>query len=191
MRKHRLTSYSRATFSQCTQSVERILQEGRLRQTNGLRAWLGDTLKFFFFCISQVKLSIQISLFPVYVQLFPVQRLRHEGVSCFVHQISEMTRRYAGIYLANLQWFVIWYEKMLLSKAAQLQHFLLFKFRQLQRESKSWQCLCSAVALSFCFFCAIQLLYCSHNTFRSRTLFFIYVPHCTADYGCVNGTVMW
>lgn len=53
---------------------------------------------------SQVYLS-KISLFPVYVQLFPAQRLRPAGVSRFVHLISEMTRRYAGIYLANLQWF--------------------------------------------------------------------------------------
>lgn len=53
---------------------------------------------------SQVYLS-KISLFPVYVQLFPAQRLRQAGVSCFVHLISQMTRRYAGIYLAKLQWF--------------------------------------------------------------------------------------
>lgn len=37
MRKHRLTSHSRVTFPQCTQRVERILQEGRLMQTNDLK----------------------------------------------------------------------------------------------------------------------------------------------------------
>lgn len=63
------------------------------------------------------KCICQKCLFPVYMEAFPVQKLVPAGVSCFDHLMSQITRRHAGIYLPNLEWFghyaVRW---MLLSK---------------------------------------------------------------------------
>lgn len=44
----------------------------------------------------------QKSLFPVYMEAFPVQRLAPAGVSCFVHLMSQTTRRSVSPILNGL-----------------------------------------------------------------------------------------
>lgn len=50
----------------------------------------------------------QKSLFPVYMEAFPVQRLAPAGVSCFVHLMSQTTRRNPEICLTHLKRFGRW-----------------------------------------------------------------------------------
>lgn len=99
-------------------------------------------------CVSRHGPNLsKISLFPVYIEAFPVLRLTPAGVSCFVHLMSQMGRRHAGIYLTNLEWFGHYAICGVFYLNGSRQHCILnFQLGQPQWESKPWHCWCSFVA---------------------------------------------